>query len=134
MSTKIGKGSKVEITDQGNVIGRTDMLSEAPLEKELVNKEWADNNYVGNGFAQKSAIYTLTSLDNIIECTANTFTITLPTAVGIAGKQYVIKNSGSGVITVDGDGSQTIDDELTQALNQYDSITIVSNNTNWIII
>lgn len=85
-------------------------------------------------FVQKSAAYTLTPADVVVECTANTFTITLPTAVDISGKKYTIKNSGAGVITVDADDTETIDGATTKTLNQYDSITIVSNNSNWIII
>jgi hypothetical protein len=81
-----------------------------------------------------SALHTVVATNHMINCTANNFTVTLPTAVGIQGKEYIIKNSGSGVITVDGDGTETIDGDLTQSLNQYDSLTIVSDNTNWIII
>lgn len=81
-----------------------------------------------------SALHTAVATNHIINCTSNTFTVTLPTAVGIQGKEYIIKNSGSGVITVDADGTETIDGDLTQSLNQYDSLTIVSDNSNWVII
>jgi hypothetical protein len=87
-----------------------------------------------SSFAQKSATYTITATDHIIEATANSFTITLPTAVGIGGQQFVIKNSGAGVVTVDGDGTETMDGNLTVILNQYEGITVASNGTNWIII
>jgi len=52
--------------------------------------------------------YTITANDYLIDATSGTFQITLPSAVGIKGKIYVIKNSGNGVITLDGSGSQTI--------------------------
>ena len=81
-----------------------------------------------------SSLVTLDNAYHIVNCTANTFTVTLPTAVGNKGLEYIIKNSGSGVITVDGDGTETIDGATTQTLNQYDSITIVSDGANWIII
>lgn len=80
------------------------------------------------------AVYVMTDAYQIINCTANTFTVTLPTAVGISGREYIIKNSGSGVITLDGDGTETIDGALTLVLNQYDSYTVVSNGANWVII
>jgi hypothetical protein len=70
-----------------------------------------------------AAAYLVDDVYQIINCTANTFTVTLPTAVGIGGREYTIKNSGSGVITVDGDGAETIDGSATRTLNQYDSIT-----------
>jgi len=86
------------------------------------------------GYVAKSATYTITSGDYVVECTANTFTTTLPSAIGIAGQHFVIKNSGNGIITLEGEGSETIDGDLNQALNQYDSVTVVSNGTNYIII
>jgi hypothetical protein len=81
-----------------------------------------------------TALTTLTDEDYQIECTANSFTITLPTAVGITGREYSIKNSGTGVITVDGDGTETIDGELAQTIVQWDNMVITSNNVGWIII
>ncbi len=81
-----------------------------------------------------SATHTTDEDDYIINCTANTFTVNLIAVGGLAGRTYIIKNSGSGVITVDGDGTETIDGATTVDLNQYDSITVVSDGTNWIII
>lgn len=81
-----------------------------------------------------TALTTLDDEDYQIECTANSFTITLPTAVGSEGLTYSIKNSGTGTITIDGDGTETIDDELVLTLTQYDNIMIMSNGTDWIII
>ncbi len=85
-------------------------------------------------YVAKTANYTLTTADYLVECTANSFTITLPTAVGITGTNYRIKNSGTWTITVDANGTQTIDGQLTQTLNQRDSLTIVSNGANWLIV
>jgi hypothetical protein len=58
----------------------------------------------------------------------------LPTAVGITGREYSIKNTGTGTITVDGATTETIDGELTQELLQWHNMTIMSNGTNWIIL
>lgn len=85
-------------------------------------------------YLAKSANYTMVDADYLVECTANTFTISLPTAVGIVGKEYVIKNSGTGTITVDPAGSETIDGDATKELVQYDAMKIMSNGTNWIIV
>lgn len=84
--------------------------------------------------SQVSNTYTITASDEIVECTANTFSVTLPTAVGISGRVYQIKNSGSGVITVNTTSSQTIDGALTKTLNQYDKLATVSNGTNWLAL
>ncbi len=94
-------------------------------------------------YTSKTANYTATADDCIIDCTANAFTVSLPTAVGIAGKAYTVKNSGSGVITVDPDGAETIDGSATQTLTSgayggwgspINSITIVSTGANWIVV
>ena len=89
---------------------------------------------ITTNYESKSATYTVTESDYLINCTANTFTITLPTALNIEGRTYIIKNSGSGLITVDGDGTETIDGATTRTLIQYESIKIASDGTNWIII
>jgi len=69
-----------------------------------------------------------------VTATGNT-TTTLPTAVGIAGRIYNIKNTGGGIVTIDTTSSQTIDGGLTAVLStQYQSITVQSDGTNWIII
>ena len=82
----------------------------------------------------KTANYTATTAEGIILCNG-TFTVTLPTAVGIQGKVFNIKNTGTGTITVDANGTQTIDGQLTQLLeDQYMSLQIVSDGANWNIL
>jgi hypothetical protein len=78
--------------------------------------------------------YIISSTDQTINCTSGTFTVELPSAIGIAGRMYFIKNSGTGVITVEANGAQTIDGALTQTLNQWDGIQIQSEGSNWIIL
>lgn len=85
-------------------------------------------------YIEKDANYTLTALNHTINCIANSFTITLPTAVGIVGKVYNIKNSGSGIITVDGNSTETIDGDLTIDLVGSETLTLQSTGANWIII
>jgi hypothetical protein len=81
-----------------------------------------------------TALRTLDDSDYQIECMANSFTVTLPTAVGIQGRTYSIKNSGTGTITVAGDGTETIDGELTRMLTNRENLVIMSNNAGWIIL
>jgi len=85
-------------------------------------------------YVAKTGTYTITDTDFTIDCTSNTFTVTLPTAVGRKGKIYEIKNSGTGTITLATTSSQTIDGATTKSLAQYNSYTVQSNNANWIII
>lgn len=83
-------------------------------------------------YTSKTATYTTTKDDYFIDCTSGTFTINLISATGIAGFVHVIRNSGTGVITVDPDGAQTINGASTLILSAGSSITIESNDTNWI--
>lgn len=83
----------------------------------------------------QSSKYAVKTSDYLINATSGTFTVTLPTAVGCDGKHYIIKNSGSGNITVATTSSQTIDGSTTYSLaTQYKYVHVVSDGTNWIII
>ena len=82
-----------------------------------------------------TGVYTAQANDCAIDCTANTFTVTLPTAAGIQGQVYIIKNSGTGVITVAAAAGEFIDGAATQVLPvQYESITMISTGSGWRII
>lgn len=86
-------------------------------------------------YTAKSGTYAIATTDYTIDCTSGTFTATLPTAVGVAGKVYHIKNSGTGTITVATTSSQTIDGATTQVLSdQYTTLTVQSTGANWIIL
>lgn len=67
---------------------------------------------------------------------SGTITITLPTAVGIAGRTYWIKKTDSGTtLTVATTSSQTIDGAATLSVTtQYNAYTLVSNGSNWFIM
>lgn len=85
-----------------------------------------------------STTYTALSTDNtILANNAAGVAITLIAAATAGdGFKLTIKNVGSsGSITIDGDGTETIDGGLTAILTtQYESITIVSDGSNWHII
>lgn len=78
--------------------------------------------------------YTVGVNDYLVDVTGNTVTVTLPTSVGIDGKNYVVKNSGSGVVTVSTFSGQTIDGSSSKTLRTNDSIEIVSDGSNWNIV
>jgi hypothetical protein len=96
-----------------------------------------DNGHVYDPVIQtKTANYTIVGTDDIVICTSGTFTVTLPTAVGRAGKQFKVKNSGSGVITMASTSAQTIDGAAAGStqLFQFDSLTFESDGANWVIV
>jgi len=71
----------------------------------------------------------------IINANVNNVTVTLPTAVGNAGKIFNFKCIDNAFTAkIDGLKTQTIDNQLTQTLNKDDSMLIQSDGTNWIII
>lgn len=89
------------------------------------------------GYKSISSATTIDGTYDRIELTGtSTYTITLPTAVGIAGREYTfVKSGASGTITIDGNGSETINGTTTKTLTtQYDVLTIISNGSNWLII
>lgn len=77
---------------------------------------------------------TFTADDYTINATSGTFTLNLPMAVGITGRLYVAKNSGAGIVTLDGNGGELIDGAATQTINPGVSLTVQSTNAGWIII
>ncbi len=97
------------------------------------------NGSFSTAIATKIADYTATANDHIliVDASAAVRTITLPTAVGIAGRQYIIKkkdNSANSVI-IAAAASENIDGELSIIMSiQWQVRTLVSDGTNWMII
>lgn len=79
----------------------------------------------------KTANYTLISTDNVVlgDSSGGTFTLTLPTPVGISGKAYTLKKTDSSLtaIAVTGTGLSTNLSTIGE------SISVVSDGTNWVI-
>jgi len=72
----------------------------------------------------------------LCDCTSNAITVNLPSAIGNQARLTIKKiDSGGNAVTVDGQGSQTIDGSETATLSaQYASVTIISDNNNWFIV
>ena len=71
---------------------------------------------------------------SLVENTSGSNTITLPSATGAYGMGFVIKNTGSGTVTLATTGGQTIDGASTQSIAQYAALNPVSNGVNWILL
>lgn len=72
--------------------------------------------------------------DYIYNVTSGTFTLTMPTAASNTNR-YTIKQSGSGVLTIDTTSSQTIDGVTTRTINaQYQSVDLISDGSNWVVV
>lgn len=111
-------------------------FSETDDEVLVFQHEFASTNQgVITGFVSVSANYTLIGTDHTVECTDNSFTISLlSAAVVTAGREFVIANTGTGVITIDPFGAETINGDADFEIYQYESLTLKSNGVNWIII
>ena len=87
-----------------------------------------------------AAIHNETSVskENVLLCdaTSNAITINLPTAVGNTSK-FIIKkiDSSSNIVIVDGSAGQFLDGDLTfNLIYQHQSVSLVTNGSNWFII
>lgn len=92
---------------------------------------------VGGGITlnNRTAAYTVVASDagKAINCTANTFTVSLTAAATLgSGFACFVWNTGTGVITIDPSGAETIDGVATLTLRQGEGTQIVCDGTNWI--
>lgn len=84
--------------------------------------------------SNKTAAYTVVAgdLGTIINCTSGTFTVSLTAAATLgSGFNCWVWNTGTGVITIDPNGAETIDGVSTLTLRQGEGSQIVCNGTNW---
>lgn len=84
--------------------------------------------------------YTVLATDGILlcDCSSGAITVNLPAvATSDDGRRLDIKkiDSSANAVTVDGNSAETIDDSTTIVLSdQYNSITIITDQTEWWII
>jgi hypothetical protein len=82
--------------------------------------------------------YKLSGADSVVlaDSTEAPIFLDLPSAVGLAGKQLLIKRTGSGVheVTIRSTANETVDGQTAKILkSSNDSVTIVSDDKNWLI-
>lgn len=86
-----------------------------------------------NYAAHEAASSTHTLADVPVVYCNGTFTVNLPPAAVATGRIYHVVNVGSGTITIDGDGSDTINGAATLALTtQWSVATLHSNGGGWV--
>jgi len=82
-----------------------------------------------------TAAYTIASTDGIIlaDTSATAFTLTLPTASGIAGRTYTVKLATAGnPLTIAAADSETIDGQSGMELtNVGEAVSLISDGSNW---
>jgi len=95
---------------------------------------WENKNQSIFAYTAQTTTYNALASDYVIHCTSGTFTVNLPTAVGVQGKVYIVKNSGSGLITIDPNSTETIDGALTYKIGGNESLKLMSTGANWITL
>lgn len=125
--------NKVSNLDRDKITGvgvHTITVSDTAPTNPSTGDIWIDTD--AYAFRAVTGTYTITSEDYFLGCDG-TFTITLPSAVSFTG-EYIIKNVGTGLVTVATTSSQTIDGAPTFQLIEDEVITLRSTNSNWLIV
>jgi hypothetical protein len=94
---------------------------------------------LSTAISTKTTTYTVTSFDHTIlaDASGGAFTVNLPAAANLTGWEFVIlkKDSSGNSVTVDANGSETINGATTQVLStQYQKVRIKSDGTEWFIV
>lgn len=87
-------------------------------------------------YIARTTAYQITVDDSEVWCdaTGGAFTVTLPSAVGLEGRCFTVKNAGTANdVTVDSSGG-TIDGEASIDVSVKNSMTVISDGANWNII
>lgn len=89
---------------------------------------------VSKAYRSISTATTALDSDHLLDCDG-TFAVTLPPTSDRTGKELIVKNSGAGTITVDGDGAETIDGAASLSVTAGNSATLISDgNSNWVVV
>ncbi|MEN9724203.1 MAG: hypothetical protein RJB38_2189, partial [Pseudomonadota bacterium] len=125
---------RLRIASSGNVgIGTS-----SPSEKLEVSGNIKANGGISTKFFSRTSSGTIAVDDSIIAANAATaaFSLTLPSASGIEGRQYIVKKTDSSAnpVTLVGTGSQTIDGASSYLLGlQNQHVSVVSDGNNWVV-
>ncbi len=100
---------------------------------------WGSQTAVGLSVVSKTTTYTATTSDDVIlaSTAGGAYTITLYASSGNSGKVLRFKKTTSdfSVLTIDGNGSETIDGVTTTTLNTFgEEVTLVCDGSNWFVI
>ena len=79
--------------------------------------------------------YTLNNESVLIANNSNAITIALPNTSLCQSRLYLIKRKGTGLVTIQPNGQNLIDESGTYTVDyQYDHVFLYNNGTNWIIL
>ena len=130
-------GSTIEHNGRNKFAATSDGFETLTANSGSANSAVLSVGALRTGYVAKTANYTATAFDEVISCSTNAFTITLPTAVGCAGQKYWITNStAANTITIGTTSSQTFANVTATptsiSLVGLGSVGVVSDGANWL--
>ena len=146
-NTAIGykAGSNLQIGSNNIIIGDSAQTTSTTVSNQIVIGNASNtSSYIYGALSTVGRIsklvtvssnYTILSSDEIISANSTSpINIYLPSAVGIAGRTYTIKNINTGSVTLRPSFSQNIDGSNTYELaNRYSFVKVVSNGSIWLV-
>lgn len=90
-----------------------------------------------NGVSNKTAAYTVVEADRgkLINCSNGSWTLSLTAATTLAaGFEIAVKNSGTGVITIDPSTTEQIDSATTTTLAANESCVVICDGTGFVTV
>lgn len=90
-----------------------------------------------SGYVAKTTTYSVVAADKgkLIDCTTGSWTLSLLAAATAAdGFNVSVRNTGTGVITIDPNSTETIDGSTTLAVNAGESLLLYCNGALWVTI
>lgn len=121
-------------TDGSKVVNVGAGTSGQVLQSNAASPPTWNTNAPTLNITSQSTTYSAVIGDYILATSGSAFAITLPTAVGNAGKAIVIKKVSNdfNVITVSTTSSQTVDGVVGTTVNtQYECLEVTSDGANW---
>ena len=128
--------SKASIVKADGVI----IADSADLDADSLGKEKkisiSDLKVIGGSSLSSSSSYTILDDDGYdVVYFTQAATATLPTVSANTEREILIMNLSTGTVTLDGEGSETINGSATHALSsQYDRAKVRSNGAEWFLI
>lgn len=133
ISNSTGIGYDVDVTASNQVVIGNASVTQTKLEGEIVVGSGTEGGLTlpiatgGGGVTLSWSHHTV-----LVNTTTE---INLPSASTCTGREYIIKNVGTGTVTIDPNGTQTIDGATTHVLDaQWEYVRIQSDGANWVII
>jgi hypothetical protein len=104
--------------------------------------KFPDNSVQSRAYSESfrniSSSASILSSDDVllVDCSTSNVTLTLPSAINLGGKRFIVKRkTGNFNLIISTQLSQTVDGQSSFSVqHNYQSVNIVSDNSNWFII